>query len=390
MQISHSRKLSAMLGALLLAFGLVTLAGCAKGGDVPEATEQAEQEALAPDGQPEGDPMADRTITDDAGREVTIPGVGALERIYYTGGPAQIFCFTLAPELAGGTTMEFSDAELQYLPKGTDKLEYLGTVSGGKELNPEAIMAAGIQVIFSVTLGEPGDSDASSADDLQRQTGIPVVVLNGSLDATAQTYRTLGGLLGKEAEAEELASYCEDTLDNVRNAVAAIPEDQRVKLYYAEGSEGLQTEPKGSNHSLCFDVAGADNVATGIEAVKGKGMSPVSLEQVLAWNPQVIIAWDDVVRGGADELIRTDPNWANIDAVQNGRVYTMPNVPFSWCDRPPAVNRILGIQWVANLLYPQEYDVDMVAVTKDFYSKFYHADITDDQAKEILGSSYTA
>lgn len=250
------------------------------------------------------------------------------------------------------------------------------------------IMAEGMQVIFSVTTGKPGDSDVSSADDLQNQTGIPVVVLDGTLDATPTTYRTLGTLLGKEDQAEKLASYCETALDNVDKAVATVPEDQRVRLYYAEGSESLQTEPKGSTHSLAFDRAGADNVAQDVEAQKGKGMSPVSLEQVLAWNPQVIIAWDDVVRGGADELIRTDANWSTIDAVKDGKVYTMPNVPFSWCDRPPSVNRILGIQWIANTLYPEAYDVDMVEVTKEFYSMFYHADVTDEQAREILGNSY--
>ena len=381
--LTKKRSLAIVMMTACLAMALTLLAGCS--GTDKAATESSDSNAAQTE---TVDLMADRTITDDAGREVTIPGVGALQKIYYTGAPGQIFCFTLAPELAAGTTMEFSDAELAYLPEGTGDLPYLGTLSGGKELNPEAIMAEGVQVIFSVTTGKPGDSDVSSADDLQNQTGIPVVVLDGTLDATPTTYRTLGALLGKEDQAEKLASYCETALDNVDKAVATVPEDQRVRLYYAEGSEGLQTEPKGSTHSLAFDRAGADNVAQDVEAQKGKGMSPVSLEQVLTWNPQVIIAWDDVVRGGADELIRTDANWSTIDAVKDGKVYTMPNVPFSWCDRPPSVNRILGIQWIANTLYPDAYDVDMVEVTKEFYSLFYHANVTDEQAREILGNSY--
>ena len=381
--LTKKRSLAIVMMAACLAMTLSLLAGCS--GADKAASESFDNNATQTEAV---DLMADRTITDDAGREVTIPGVGALQKINYTGAPGQIFCFTLAPELAAGTTMEFSDAELAYLPEGTGDLPYLGTLSGGKELNPEAIMAEGVQVIFSVTTGKPGDSDVSSADDLQNQTGIPVVVLDGTLDATPTTYRTLGVLLGKEDQAEKLASYCETAFDKVDAAVATVPEDQRVRLYYAEGSEGLQTEPKGSTHSLAFDRAGADNVAQDVEAQKGKGMSPVSLEQVLAWNPQVIIAWDDVVRGGADELIRTDANWSTIDAVKDGKVYTMPNVPFSWCDRPPSVNRILGIQWIANTLYPEAYDVDMVEVTKEFYSLFYHADVTDEQAREILGNSY--
>lgn len=66
----------------------------------------------------------------------------------------------------------------------------------------------------------------------------------------------------------------------------------------------------------------------------------------------------------------------------------MPSVPFSWCGCSPAVNRILGIQRIANTLYPEAYDIDMVEVTKKFYSLFYHANVTDEQAREILGNSY--
>ena len=180
--LTKKRSLAIVVMAACLAMALTLLAGCS--GTDKAATESPDNNATQTE---TVDLMADRTITDDAGREVTIPGVGALQKIYYTGAPGQIFCFTLAPELAAGTTMEFSDAELAYLPEGTGDLPYLGTLSGGKELNPEAIMAEGVQVIFSVTTGKPGDSDASSADDLQSQTGIPVVVLDGTLDATPTT-----------------------------------------------------------------------------------------------------------------------------------------------------------------------------------------------------------
>jgi iron complex transport system substrate-binding protein len=335
------------------------------------------------------DTMASRTIVDDAGRTVTIPGVGALSKVYYTGAPGEIMCFTLAPELAGGTTMQYSAAELAYLPEGTGSLPYLGTLSGGGQLNPEAIIAQGIQVIFSVTLDTPTDSDKTSADDLQSQTNIPVVVINGALDSLGNSYRELGTYLGKESQAEVLATYCEKTLAAVDAAVATIPSSKKLVVYYAEGSEGLQTEPVTSTHFSAFTRAGAIDAATEVGAGSSKGMSSVSLEQVIAWNPDVIIAWDDVIRGGADEMIRTSSNWSSIKAVQSGRVYTMPNVPFSWCDRPPSVNRILGIQWLASTLYPDYYKVDMLQVTKDFYATFYHATITDDQAKAILGNSYT-
>lgn len=90
----------------------------------------------------------------------------------------------------------------------------------------------------------------------------------------------------------------------------------------------------------------------------------------------------------ADEIIRTDEKWSHISAVKNGRVCTMPNAPFAWCDRPSGANRFLGVQWIANMLYPDRYDVDMVKEVKKFYSLLYWVDITDDDARELLGNSY--
>ena len=368
--------------ALLLALGIVPLQACSTESEAPQA-QDPEQAAPAVS----SDEMAERTIIDAAGRSVTIPGVGALERIYFTSATAEIFCISLAPDLSGGTTYELSADELRFLPAEMANLSFLGTTSGNKQLNLEAIMAEGIQVIFSTSFDAPNERDVSDADAIQQQTGIPVILMNGALEESANTYRFLGEVLGRVEDAEELAAYCEITLKNVTNAVATIPDSERITLYYAEGSDGLQTEPDTSPHALIFKLAGAHNVAQ-VEANQGMGMSDVSLEQVTAWDPEVIIVWSYVLRGGAENTIRSDNAWASIQAVRDGRVYAMPNAPFSWCDRPPVSNRLLGLQWIANMLYPDAYDVDMVEVTKDFYSLFYHVNITDAEAKELLGNSY--
>lgn len=354
------------------------LAGCS-GQQQPDRSE----------GVNEGRSAIEQTVTDDTGREVTLPAADQLKKVYYTSPNGQIFLFTLAPGLCAGTTMDFTEQELANLPEGIENLPNLGTLSGGQELNPEAIMAEGIQVIFSITTVTPDEGDAADADDLQSQTGIPVVVIDGSFDQTAHCYEVLGDVLGMEDEAKKLADYCTKVASDVAAAVATIPDEDRVSLYYAEGPEGLQTEPSNSSHALVFELAGARNVAEGIEVQGGSGKTPVSLEQVLAWNPEVIVAWDsERFEGGADDLIRTDSNWSTVKAVQDGRVYTMCQTPFSWLDRPPAVNRFIGLQWLTNLLYPDAYDIDIVETTKEFYSMFYHRDLTDSQVEELLGNSY--
>lgn len=324
-----------------------------------------------------------RTIKDDANREVTIPTTSTLERVYFTSALAEIFCFTLAPDLIAATSSEFSKEELKYLPEGMGSLPILGSLSGNGEIDRENLLAIDVQMVFSISGVPLTAQNISEAQNLQDQTGIPVVLIDGSFDKIAAAYRLLGKCLGREKKAEELASYCEDIYAKVTAAIDPIPEEQRTRVYYAEGPEGLQTEPYDSQHFLGFRVGGARDVAE-VAITAGGGMSNVSLEHVLKWNPEVIIAWDDKTRGGADEDIRTNPSWADIDAVKNGRVYTMPNIPFSFCDRPPGVNRFIGIQWVANLLYPDRYNIDIIEATKEFYSKCYWVDITDEQAKAIL------
>lgn len=327
-----------------------------------------------------------RTFVDDAEREHTIPVASELVSIYYTSPVSEIYGFTLAPDLGCGTTFDpFAPEELKYLPEGYGDLPSLGTLANGKELNPEAIIDAGPQLILSITSSsEITQSDIDTADDIQEKTGIPCIVLRGGMDDVVDLYTRLGDLLGREDDAKVLSDYCKKVLDDVNAAVETVPEDERVTLYYAEGPEGLQTEPESSSHALTYKIAGAKNVAD----VEGSNKVEVSLEQVLAWDPEVIIAWSTTIRGGASDVIPADPDWAEIKAVKDGRVYTMPNTPFSWCDRPPSVNRFLGIQWVANMLYPEAYDVDMVEVVQEFYKLFYHVDVTDEDAMELLGNSY--
>ncbi len=325
-----------------------------------------------------------RTITDDAGRELTIPTAGNIEKVFFTSALAQVFVMTLAPDLMGAVCSEYSDLDLQYLPEELQGLINLGNMESST-MDLEAVMAADIQIIFSISSVDLTEANISEAEDIQNQTGIPVVLIDGSFERINQAYTMLGDILGREEKAAELADWCEQAYQDVTSAVSGVAEEDKVTLYYAEGPLGLQTEPAESQHALTFVVAGA-NVVAQVEIFDDAGMSNVSLESVIKWDPEVIVAWDEELRGGADELIRTSDDWSSIRAVRDGRVYTMPNVPFAWVDRPMACNRYLGIQWVANLLYPDLYDVDMVEVGKDFYSKFLGVEVSDAEMEGFLAT----
>jgi len=65
-------------------------------------------------------------------------------------------------------------------------------------------------------------------------------------------------------------------------------------------------------------------------------------------------------------------------------VYLIPSTPFNWFDRPPSFMRFIGLQWLANLLYPNEYPIDIQEETKRFYANFMHVSLEDASLNVIL------
>ncbi|MDR0518710.1 MAG: ABC transporter substrate-binding protein [Clostridiales Family XIII bacterium] len=331
--------------------------------------------------------LGERVITDDAGREIKIPTADNIKSVFFTSGLAQVYITSLCPDLLGGTASKFTKGQLKFLPKGMEDLPYLGTINNNGEIDRESLLTEDIDIMFSISGIGLTQQNISEAKSLQQQTGIPVVLIDGSFTKIPKAFRFLGDILDRKERAEELARYCEESYKVVHDVVATIPMEERITLYYAEGPEGLQTEPETSQHMLGFLEGGALDAAK-CEETYGGGMTDVSLEQVLKWDPEVIVAWDTDIRGGAIDDIRTNPDWSEIQAVKNGRIYSMPNEPWAWCDRPPGVNRILGIHWIANLLYPDIYDVDMKEIVRDYFKVMYEVDISDADILGLLGNSY--
>jgi iron complex transport system substrate-binding protein len=82
--------------------------------------------------------------------------------------------------------------------------------------------------------------------------------------------------------------------------------------------------------------------------------------------------------------VRADPVWAPVSAVRAGRVHLSPKLPFGWVDFPPSVNRLIGLWWLAKILYPELFPEDIRALTADFYQRFYHVTPTPEQIDKVL------
>ena len=155
------------------------------------------------------------------------------------------------------------------------------------------------------------------------------------------------------------------------------PNDYHTMYWFTKG-----LKQAGSLHAEVLDYAGAVNVAV-LDAVASEGGNEVSMEQILLWDPEVVILSPEA---NYDEIF-DDPAWADVTAVKNGAVYEAPYGPYNWMDRPPSVQRVLAIQWLGNLLYPEVFDYDMVAEAQAFYSLFFHYELTETEARELMAHS---
>jgi iron complex transport system substrate-binding protein len=319
-----------------------------------------------------------RAFTDSSGRTVEIPD--RVVHAWPAGPPAESLIYILAPEKLVGWTHRISPDAASFMANNAGALPVIGRLTGrGNTANLEAVIAAAPDLVLDV--GTIGPTYVSLADRVQDQTHIPYVLVGGSLADTPKLLRTAGAVLGVSERAETLARYSEAALAEVQKRVAAIPAAERPKAYMARGPRGLDTDVRGSINAEALDFVGAQNVVA--PGTSAGNLATVSMEQVLAWQPDVIITIDR----NFINTVWTDPQWQGVKAVQDKRVYLEPLYPFGWIDEPPGVNRTIGIRWLAKLLYPRIFPEDLRAETKRFYELFYHQAPTDAQLDQLLGKA---
>jgi iron complex transport system substrate-binding protein len=316
------------------------------------------------------------TVTDATGRSIALPD--KVERIFAAGPPASLLLYTFAPELLLGWTRNPEPAQCAMLGPGACDKPEVGRLTGrGNTTNLEVLLKLKPDLILDV--GTINDTYISLAKRVQDETGIPYVLLDGRFDAAAQVYRQLGDLTQRQSQAEEFARYADNTIKTIKGRIASIPDAQRPSIYYARGPRGLETGLGGSINVETIEFLGARNVA----GEQHGGMATVSMEQVLAWNPDVIVTIDPAFATSA----RNDPVWAPVKAVQSGRIHLSPRLPFGWVDFPPSVNRLIGLWWLAKVFYPAQFPEDLRPMTRDFYRQFYHFVPTDAQIDSVLAGS---
>jgi iron complex transport system substrate-binding protein len=315
-----------------------------------------------------------RSIIDGAGRKVVIPQ--RIERIYAAGPPASILVFAIAPDKLIGWTTAWREAERPFIAKRYADLPTLGRLTGrGNTANVEVVLQA--KPDFIVDYGTVSPTLSSLADRVQEQTGIPYVLLDGDFNRMTEAILQVGRIANEEKRATELARYAQDTVLDISRRVAKVPASQRPRVYYGRGPQGLNTGLAGSISAEFIEQLGAVNVAADLGQ---GGLVQVSIEQVLRWNPDVVITIDPNYHA----LVRSHPLWRELKAIKAGRIYLAPNVPFGWIDFPPSINRLIGLRWLARVLYPDAFPEDLRPIVRDFYTRCYHQTPTEAQLDALL------
>jgi iron complex transport system substrate-binding protein len=267
------------------------------------------------------------TVVDATGRSVEVPE--QITRVLPAGPPAAILLAALVPDLMLGWTSPVSDNARALLAPEAGKLPQVPRLTGRDDV-VDKIVALKPDLILDYGTVAPRYTDLARA--AQQRTGIPTLLLDGSLAEIPHTFRVLGSILHREDRAETLARFAE--------ALLASPTQRNapLRLVCARGADGLTVVAPGTDLAETFTRAGWQLVAPA-----GQGPSrQASLDDIRALDPDVIVFSDPAMRAA----LAQSAAWQSLRAVRDGRAFVAPNLPFGWMDEPPSVNRLLGLAWL--------------------------------------------
>lgn len=313
-------------------------------------------------------------FTDSAGRRVLLPD--QITRIMPAGPSSAVLVYVLVPDKLIGWPVALTRGQRALLPAKYARLRVIGQLGGAyptatvadvQRLNPDVIIGYGVISPPTVAL----------ADRIQQQTHIPYILIDDSLQVMPAVLRQLTPIVGAGDHGYAVGTYAFRGINILRGQLLINSADDRPRIYYGRGPDGLETPLPGSASASAIEQVGVINVAERL----GRGaVVPVTRDQIFAWNPQIIIAQQ---RSFYNALLRSR-DWRGLAAVRNKKVYLEPSDPFGWIDDPPGPNRMIGLHWLSSIFYANAYQQDLHAITREFYQLYYGVQLSDKQLEALL------
>jgi iron complex transport system substrate-binding protein len=221
-----------------------------------------------------------------------------------------------------------------------------------------------------VDYGTIDDDFVAALEAISARTHVPGVILDGRLANVPATYRRLGAALGVEARGKQLAAEADRLLAKYRNRLAGSP----IRAYLACSQNGLMPCVRGHAFGEAAEWLGAVNVGGTTETAP---RGPRTVEEIKGLAPTVIVA----ASAGSAAQLKADPAWRGI---AGARIHAPPALPFNWGPRPPSVNRVLGLVWMAYVLPGRPFDDEFFDDVRSFFTAFYHVTPTREQLRKLV------
>lgn len=349
-----------VLSLILAAAMALSLAACSNPGTSSSgsaASQSASSVSSQADSSTQSEAAFPVTVTDAAGREVTIEEEPEKLVSGYYITTSMLIALGHADKLVGIEAK--ADTRPIYALAAPELLE-LPSVGTAKEFDLEGCAALEPDlVILPLKLKDT----VPALEEL----GLTVITVNPeSLEELNETIKLLVAAIGDPMKGWELLDYNQQTEEFLAEILADV---EKPRVYLAGNSSYLSTAGAAMYQNTLLELGGGENVAAELEDTY---WADVSYEQLLSWNPEVIIMASDAAYS-KDELL-ADPQLQQLDAVKNGRVYAMPSAFESWDS--PVPSALVGSRWVASVLHGEEYDFEQFrADAADFYQQFYGVEI---------------
>jgi len=242
--------------------------------------------------------------------------------------------------------------------------------------NIEELARTKPDIVFVDAATGRNDAEASKLD----ACGLTWLVIDfHSMEEQIRAIALIGQAINRSEKAAAYNNYYRECIARAGQAVAGIPLEERTTVYHAT-VEPTRTSPKNSLPADWIQSAGVINVAAQGPSSLLDGKHQVSIEQILLWNPEVIL----VNEPGVAAFIMENPKWSAIAAVEKGRVYQLP-IGLSRWGHPGSLETPLAILWTVKTIYPEmAQDIDLPGEIRRFYRTFFNYELSDDMIRQIL------
>lgn len=317
-----------------------------------------------------------QTITDASGKTVVVPM--KIEKIADAWqAHNEVLCMLGSGKKVVATIL--TEKMRPWLYQVNPQMKNAATVFETNSVNSEELLKTKPDIVFTPL-------NDKSADKVS-QLGIPAVQLNFTdFEGLKDCFKLTGNILGEDAKkrSDDYISYLDKKLDSITSITSKIPEEQKPKVLHVTSLSPITVDGSKTIINAWIEAAGGVNAAGDVSG----NNKEVSIEQVLQWNPDIIILSSNTLmkvsngKKNIDELL-SDKAWKQVNAVKNNKVYFNPDGAFYW-DRYSA-EEALQIQWAAKIINPDKFqDLDIVKETRNFYKTFLDYDLSEEEANKII------